>query len=419
MPNVESPLIGSRTCKRPMRVPIVLMLILFSNFVLAQNSIAFREIKTEQDWEQAMEAARESDKMIFADAYATWCGYCKQLDKEVYTNTDVIEYFNREFINVKFDAEKDYGLILNFKLGINSFPTLFFLTPEQEVFQKIEGFIPAPTLLAYGEQTLNDHAKLPVLQEKYKTNTASHDEQLELIGILERKDREQAIEVARLYISSLEKEDYLNNVQNIWLVSRFQNQLDSNPYLFMTSHKEEIVDSHGLEEYEDYFKAIYNDNLALSVKYGNEELLHRLIKEVLPEFLPQFEIPEAAFITKKIYYRERKDNDKYQFAVKTYLNNQVTDDSRVDFLFNNALEIIEGEDDEGMMQFATNLLTQAVALEPSHFESTSLLGYSKALLGEFDEGIKHLEKAKTLAKDEEQKSMANGLLEAVKAMKGS
>ena len=101
------------------------------------------------------------------------------------------------------------------------------------------------------------------------------------------------------------------------------------------------------------------------------------------------------------------------------MNNHVDEDSKVDFLFSNGLEIIEDEEDISMLQFAANLLTQAAAIDPTHFEAAALLGYAKGLLGDYDAAIEQLEKAKTIAQSDEQREMADSLILAVQQMKGN
>ncbi len=408
-----------RTSKRFMRVPLVVISIFISSLTFASDSLLFNEIKNEKDWQKVVELAKAQNKLLFVDAYADWCAYCHQLDEEVYTNNQVIKYFNDNFINVKFDTESEYGAQLANVFGVSSLPTLFFITEDQEIFDTILGFIPAPALMAYGQRAVDDFAQLPILEKKYDDLIATNEEKLDLIRILENKDFERAAEVAKDYISQLKLVDFLENVENLWLVSRFENHLSSSPYRYMTTHKSEIIEAHGIDEYEDYFKTIYNDNLQLAIKYGDENLLYQLIREVLPEFIPEIEIPEAAFITKKLYFGQRRNYQKYQFEVNSYMNNHVAEDSKVHFLFSNGLEIIEDQEDVAMLQFAANLLTQATAINPTHFEAAALLGYAKGLLGDYDVAIAQIEKAKTIAQNDEQREMADSLILAVQQMKGN
>ena len=48
-----------------------------------------------------MEKAKSENKIIFLDFYADWCAPCKQMDKEVFQDNRVGEFFNENFINFK------------------------------------------------------------------------------------------------------------------------------------------------------------------------------------------------------------------------------------------------------------------------------------------------------------------------------
>lgn len=62
------------------------------------------------DWmtmNEALEAQKKEPKKIFMDAYTTWCGPCKMLDKNTFSNKDVARYINENYYPVKFNAEGD------------------------------------------------------------------------------------------------------------------------------------------------------------------------------------------------------------------------------------------------------------------------------------------------------------------------
>src|SRR5687768_15146226 len=61
----------------------------------------------EGTWAEALEAAKKDDKVIFLDAYAAWCGPCKLMTANTFTNEKVGEYFNENFISFKMDMEKN------------------------------------------------------------------------------------------------------------------------------------------------------------------------------------------------------------------------------------------------------------------------------------------------------------------------
>jgi thiol:disulfide interchange protein len=55
--------------------------IFLSGFISAQDGIQFFG----GSWDEAIETAKKEHKLIFMDAYAEWCGPCKRMAKEVFT----------------------------------------------------------------------------------------------------------------------------------------------------------------------------------------------------------------------------------------------------------------------------------------------------------------------------------------------
>lgn len=102
---------------------------------------------------EAVARAKQEKKCIFLDAYASWCGPCKTMDKEVYTNSVVAEYFNRRFIAVRVDMEKGEGPELARKFSsIDGYPSLLFFNEEGFLAKTVLGSRTAEELL--GEANL-------------------------------------------------------------------------------------------------------------------------------------------------------------------------------------------------------------------------------------------------------------------------
>jgi thioredoxin-related protein len=73
-------------------------------FFVAGISGVAQEIKW-MSMNEALAAQKKQPKKIFLDAYTVWCGPCKMLDKNTFTNKDVIKYINKYYYPVKFNAE--------------------------------------------------------------------------------------------------------------------------------------------------------------------------------------------------------------------------------------------------------------------------------------------------------------------------
>ncbi|MBO3697571.1 thioredoxin family protein [Fabibacter sp. E12] len=378
--------------------------------------IPFLEVTNTEEWQAAFAQAKAENKLVFVDAYTDWCSYCHKLDKEVYTDQSVVDYYSENFINVKFDAESDFGYPKADQLNISGYPTLLFMTAHDQVFKVVDGFVPAEALLAYGKGISRMISTLPDLEAKFDAGEITKDEHLELIGILEGTDEIKAKRIAKAYVEKMKEEDFLD-IQNIWLLSRHQNQLNGYPYLYISTHKELMVAAHGQNELNDYMSAVYNDNLQLAIKYGDDKLMNDIVTNVLPQFVDNDQLPSARYSTKSVYYGQRGEFDNFKLEVNSYMNNHLSKDSKADFALSTAYDIIENYASEEMIVFSTQLLKQALDIDEKNFELNSIIGYAKGLLGDYKDADKYIEIAKSLAKGEEELEIIQSLSDAVKMMK--
>lgn len=106
----------------------LLMVAVVTNAVAQNRSINFEETK---EWKKIVKKAKKEKKLIFVDCYTSWCGPCKMLAKNVFTNDEVADFFNKNFVNAKYDMEKDAdGVVLKKQFNVKMFPTLVFIDPS-------------------------------------------------------------------------------------------------------------------------------------------------------------------------------------------------------------------------------------------------------------------------------------------------
>lgn len=106
---------------------------------------------TDATWNSILKKAKTEKKIIFLDAYASWCGPCKMLQKNVFTRREVGDYFNKRFINVKMDMEKGEGPLLSQRYPLEAYPTLLFIDGNGRVVKKVIGYQDPEKLLAIGK----------------------------------------------------------------------------------------------------------------------------------------------------------------------------------------------------------------------------------------------------------------------------
>ena len=119
-------------------------------------------------WAAALETAAKENKLVFLDAYTTWCGPCKKMSKETFTQAEVGEYFNKNFINVKMDMEKGEGIGLAQTFNVMVYPTLLFVSPDGAIVHRSAGFHTTPQFLELGAIANDPSKRMSAMDDRYK-----------------------------------------------------------------------------------------------------------------------------------------------------------------------------------------------------------------------------------------------------------
>lgn len=102
-------------------------------------------------FEEAAAKTAENPKMVFVDVYTDWCGWCKKMDKDTFSDPKVIAYINENFYAVKMNAEntkrsfdfrgKQYTEATMAKaMRVNSYPNFIIMDPLMENITQYPGY---------------------------------------------------------------------------------------------------------------------------------------------------------------------------------------------------------------------------------------------------------------------------------------
>ena len=130
-------------------------IISYSFYIKEENSVTYSDTGiqfTSISFEEALKLAKKEKKNIFLDAYASWCGPCKMLKKNIFTQKEVGDFYNSNFINMAIDMEQGEGPKLAQKYKVQAYPTLLFINHKGEVVGSAIGYHQAEELIGVGKK---------------------------------------------------------------------------------------------------------------------------------------------------------------------------------------------------------------------------------------------------------------------------
>lgn len=135
-----------------MNKQILIVVILLLPMLIYSQGINFEK----GSWEEVLAKSQQIDKPVFVDIFTSWCGPCKRMEREVFTQKEVGETYNNNFICYQIDAEKGEGVELAKKYKVAVYPTYLYIKPNGELFYKSTGFMPVTDFRKVSEMALAD-----------------------------------------------------------------------------------------------------------------------------------------------------------------------------------------------------------------------------------------------------------------------
>ena len=131
----------------------------FSLALTLTNTVQGQESIQWMKFEEAIAANAKNPKMILVDVYTDWCGWCKKMDKDTFTDPRVIAHFQKNFYAVKLNAE-DTNRKFPFmgktfseaemaaSMRVNSYPNFVVIEPGLQNIAQLPGYREPEAFLA-------------------------------------------------------------------------------------------------------------------------------------------------------------------------------------------------------------------------------------------------------------------------------
>ncbi len=381
---------------------LILLLFVIPLFLNAQ--VTFIEVETQEQMNAAQKKASDQMLMLFVDVYADWCGPCKVMDREVYTDPSVADYMNANYVSVRMDGETDYGRIYASEQKLEGYPSMFIFSDDGERVSRIMGFTPPEELISSLRAINKGFKKMRAYRAGYLKQSLDAEEFADYISVLrEMGNQEEAEALAAEYMDKVMESKTKLSDSDIRVVAFNMDQGDSWWEGFASDP--ERLRRVLKEDYMLALEKIYNNTLVKAVEEERIDLISKMANQLAPlaeEESGAWDLRSLPFI--QYYYYTGKNGELIAYVDERFLTDRKNDHR---WLYSAASQITDMD-----QQYQTELLlkkelewyAQCIELE-EHFDYFFYQGMVQFFLKEGEKAKSSFMKAESLATNQEQKEM--------------
>ena len=368
---------------------IIMMFTFLSGF--SQNrSITF----IEKPWSDILSQAKTEKKMIFLDAYTTWCGPCKWMAANMFTNDTIADYFNRTFLCAHFDMEKGEGIQLAKTYQVSAYPTLLFINMDGEVVhkrvgapQKVSDYLEMGAIALTPGEGLIDYVK--------KFQAGNRDPKF----MMKYLDRLQGAyipinEPLAQYFAT-QKETDLTNRDNWTIIDVYLTDMDSKEFNFVVSHYDEFAKLYTADSVDNKIFNVYlqaMSNMARSRSFSETSYAGLKQKITASGFK---EAGKVIFTGDLNLYQMRGEQDKFLNLAMTGLDKYYGKDYAM--LNRMAWYFFQIASDPKYLEKAADWAKKSISIQSTH-ENNDTYANLMFKLGNKNEAVKYEKTAIELAR---------------------
>lgn len=276
---------------------------------------------SEGTWSEIKEIAQKENKLIFFDANTSWCGPCKWLAKNTFTDENVGVFYNKNFISYELDMEKGEGVELAEEFKITAYPTLLFINAEGQIVHRTAGAMDAEKFLELGEIAIDPERNLAGMQRRYKKGERSQEFIRAYLSRLSEAGKPLK-EILDWYFYPLSDEELLTD-ENFEVIRKYINSPDLPQFRFLMKNRSAFGDIASAKEVSDKIYNVYRSHL-FGALYSNDSLKWEIAKSEVKD--SSMEDPDKLLAFVDMYYFSRKKNwTAYLNAVDYYATTYESD----------------------------------------------------------------------------------------------
>ena len=329
------------------------------NLSKAQDGIYF----SEGNWNEILAKAKAKETLVFVDAYTTWCGPCKMMDKNVFSQQEVGNFYNEHFINAKIDMEKGEGIQLAMQYNVRAYPSYLFVDAGGTLVHRAVGYYPVEDFIKVGETALDPENWLSSMALRYATGDREPQFLYKYAISAYRSMDEMAPEIAKAYLKT--QSDWAND-QNREMVVMLAEKTDSEYFTYLLENRSAFNQQFGEGQMmEKILGTIYYENIENPDQQKALQSAEQFIRKAFGD-----EAEKYVSIFKMSFYQSLGDMENYAKAAVEYYTQDPLENAND--LNNEAWIFYEAVEDKKMLKTAVKWAKKSVKLDNQHYNNDTL-----------------------------------------------
>jgi len=343
-------------------------------------------------WEEVLQEAKNQNKPIFVDTYTSWCGPCKRMARQTFTDVKVGDFYNNFYVNYKIDAEKGDGPEFAQKYKVKRYPTLLYINPDGKLIRKVIGFRKSADFLAEGRKGLYDEEKFQELEQAYNNGQSDMTLLHEYAKLLWIANAPAFEEVSAKYLGRLSN-DELQEATTLKTVFLFANKINTPAFNLMLKNRDLFDNAYGNKVVTQKIIEACFTSLKQAAKSQDKKMLKQVTKTLKKS--GHEEGIAFSYLATAQYYEAIEDWKKYAKAAVKYLDKYEQTEWEVYNQF--AWRFYEYVNSKKYLEKAESWAAQSIVLKSTYYNNDT---YAALLYkqGRINEAIAAAEKAISIAK---------------------
>ncbi len=383
-------------------------LFLFSTLaVFAQEAIQFQELP----FKELVAKAKKDNKIVFIDAYASWCGPCKMMERNVFTKKSVGDYYNSNFVNARFDMEKGEGREIAAKYGVRSYPTYLFLNGDGELVSQNFGYMEESMFLTMAQDINSPNNKKGSLKERFAKGEKDPEFLINIMKLNSSSDFDFAKKASERYFENKKKTEEFTK-DDVGLLFFFLKSTEDKNYNVFTERKAEIITFLPEETYKEFdnqmkLAKVVKQSVDTQNKTINSEYFMKTAEPLVGKHDAEVKLNQ----TKLSYYEQNANFPEYEKAALAYYRN--TEAFEPNELLKAAWIFSEHIKTQASLKKAAEWAEKSV-MRGETSENTYILAKLYSLTGKKDMAKTYAEMSRNLAaQNQKDSSLAEKLLQEI------